>query len=258
MQGLSEIGYKPDTITGSSAGALIGALYAAGMRPPEMVRLISSLQKRDFWEGSFFSHVLKPLHRGRRYSGMLSGKNLRKLLVPYLGGLELEDLPIPMGIAASNITRGRKELIRTGSVIDAVLASMAFPILFEMQQLGTDEYLDGGVADHEPVTEFIMDPSVGHILVHAIESHAPPARLALKRAFAGGVAVIDHETRQLKEHLARWKKKPILRITTTSHALGPDRLDAGMRNVELGRRSAHQYEDLIRRGARNPERLPEN
>lgn len=252
MQGLTEIGYKPDTITGSSAGALIGALYAAGIEPQEMVRLIGSLRKKDFWEGSVVTQILKPFHRGLRYSGMLSGKNLRKLLVPYLGGLDLEDLPIPMGIAASNITRGRKELIRTGSVIDAVLASMAFPILFEMQQVGTDEYLDGGVADHEPITEFILDRSVGHILVHAIDSQSRPPRLALKRAFAGGVAVIDHETRELKDHLARWKKKPVLRVTTNSHALGPDKLDAGMRNVELGRRSAHESRDLIRRGAGAP------
>lgn len=62
-----------------------------------------------------------------------------------------------------------------------------------MQQVGTDEYLDGGVADHEPITEFILDNSVGHILVHAIDSQTQPARMALKRAFAGGVAVIDDD-----------------------------------------------------------------
>lgn len=254
MQGLSEIGYKPDTITGSSAGALIGALYSAGMQPHEMIQLLSTVRRTDFWEGSIVSQILKPFRRGRSYSGMLTGKSLRRLLLPYLGGLQIEDLPVPLGIAAANITKGRKELIRTGSVIDAVLASMAFPILFELQQVGTDEYLDGGVADHEPITEFIMDPSVGHILVHAIESESAPAKMALKRAFTGGVAVIDHETRVLKEHLAAWKNKRILRITTSAHALGPGKLEAGERNMELGRQSVLANSHQIKKGARS-ERL---
>lgn len=254
MKGLSEIGYKPDMITGSSAGALIGALYSAGIEPHEIVQLLGTVRRSDFWEGSVVSQILKPLRRGRSYSGMLSGKSLRKLLTPYLGGLLIEDLRVPLGIAAANITKGRKELIRSGSVIDAVLASMAFPILFELQQVGSDEYLDGGVADHEPITEFIMDPSVGHILVHAIESETEPARLALKRAFVGGVAVIDHETRVLKEHLAEWKNKRILRITTSAHPLGPGRLEAGERNMELGRQSALSHSREIKKGARS-ERL---
>ena len=58
VQGLSEIGYRPDTITGSSAGALVGALYAAGMPPAEMISLMTQIRRSDFWEGNVLSHEL--------------------------------------------------------------------------------------------------------------------------------------------------------------------------------------------------------
>src|SRR5262245_6260931 len=72
VQGLKQVGFQPDVITGCSAGAMIGAVYSAGVDMDRFVGTLENLRKDDFWEGNFFSHIIKPFRLGlRNYSGLL-------------------------------------------------------------------------------------------------------------------------------------------------------------------------------------------
>lgn len=244
--GLKEIGFKPAAIAGSSSGALIGSLVSAGIPPEEITRFILTLQKSDFWDGNFFSQLLKPFKKGlKNYSGILSGKKIRTLLEPYLGGKDISEMPIKMGIAVSNLTKGIRELKTEGNIVDMIMASMTFPILFEVPNLNGEEFLDGGVADAEPIKEFILDPSIKRIVIHDIENRKPVSDKVLMRAFDSCVNVIASETRDLKELLAKKYGKKIIRVVTNTPYLHPNKMENGRLALELGRRSAHFMKSQI-------------
>ncbi|PJZ68068.1 alpha/beta hydrolase [Leptospira perolatii] len=240
--GLKEIGFKPARITGSSSGALIGSLFAAGIPPEEITRMILGIKKRDFWEGNSLSQFIKPIRKGlKKYSGILSGKRIRKLIEPYIGNKNLEDFPIPMGIAVSNLTKRIRELKTKGNAIDLVMASMTFPLLFEIPLIQGDEFLDGGVVDAEPIKELILDPKIKRIIVHDIDNAKPTSDNTLMRAFDACVSVISSETRELKDLLSKKYGKKIIRVVTKTPYLHPNKMTDGRKALELGRRSAHRH-----------------
>ncbi|PKL32537.1 MAG: alpha/beta hydrolase [Spirochaetae bacterium HGW-Spirochaetae-10] len=237
--GLKQIGFRPSVIAGSSSGALIGSLIAAGIDADDIASMILALKKSDFWEGNRLTQLLKPLRHGlRRYSGMLSGAKIRSLLEPYIGGLDLSDFRIPMGVAVSNLTRGIRELRKSGNAIDLILASMTFPILFEIPVIDGDEFLDGGVVDSEPIKEMILDPSIKRIIIHDIENGRPVSDKALLRAFNGSSQIIQNETRELKDLLARKYGKQLIRIVTRTSYIHPGDMSEGRAAFEAGRQSA--------------------
>lgn len=249
VHGLTEMGFRPARVTGCSAGAMVGALYCAGVDMDELTRLMLQLKRSDFWEGTLISQLAKPFIKGiRRYSGLLSGRKIRNLLEPYLGGLSFSDLKIPLGVAVSNLTTGRRELRSSGSVMDAVLCSMAFPGLIEVQTMNNEEFIDGGVVDHEPIKELILDKNIKEIVIHMIESSAAPSRSPLLRAFNSSVTIIDHETRELKNLLAHHYKKKILRVQTVTEPMGPSKAHLGPDSMERGRKSALTHQGQIMSG----------
>ncbi|TGK06854.1 alpha/beta hydrolase [Leptospira semungkisensis] len=244
--GLKEIGFVPSKIAGSSSGALIGSLIAAGLPPEEITRFILTLKKSDFWDGNVLTQFLKPFRKGlKNYSGLLSGKKIRNLLEPYLEGKDVSELPTKMGISVSNLTKGIRELRTNGNAIDLILASMTFPILFEIPNINGEEFLDGGVADAEPIKEFILDPSIKRIVIHDIENRKPVSEKILMRAFDSCVNVIASETKDLKELLAKKYGKKIIRVVTNTPYLHPNKMESGRLALELGRRSAHFMKEQI-------------
>ncbi|EMY76989.1 phospholipase, patatin family [Leptospira weilii serovar Ranarum str. ICFT] len=245
-KGLSEIGFRPSKITGCSSGALIGSLVAAGVPIDTMSDLILNLKKKDFWEGNLVTNFVKPIRKGlKNYSGILSGKKVKELLKPQLGHKKIEDLPIPMGISVSNITKQIRELKTKGDLIDQILASMTFPFLFEIQKLGEEEFIDGGVADQEPIKELILDKSIRKIVVHSVRTKKDRSERAMIRAFHSSVQIIENETRELKELLAKHYKKQILRVETITPYIDANQLKHGNEALEEGRKNAHHWKKKI-------------
>ncbi|TQE73538.1 patatin-like phospholipase family protein [Leptospira noguchii] len=245
-KGLSEIGFYPSKITGCSSGALIGSLVAAGIPIDTITNLILNLKKKDFWEGNLVTNFVKPIRKGlKNYSGILSGKKVKELLKPHLGNKKIEELSIPMGISVSNITKQIRELKTKGDLVDQILASMTFPFLFEIQKLGEEEFIDGGVADQEPIKELILDKSVRKIVIHSVLTKKDHSEKAMIRAFHSSVQIIENETRELKELLAKHYKKQILRVETLTPYIDANQLRHGKEAMEEGRKSAHRWKKKI-------------
>lgn len=211
-----------------------------------MIDLILNLKKKDFWEGNLVTNFVKPIRKGlKNYSGILSGKNVKELLRPHLGHQKIEELSIPMGISVSNITKQIRELKTKGDLIDQILASMTFPFLFEIQKLGEEEFIDGGVADQEPIKELILDKSIRKIVIHSIRTKKGHSEKAMIRAFHSSVQIIENETRELKELLAKHYKKRILRVETLTPYIDANQLRHGKEAMEEGRKSAHHWKKKI-------------
>ncbi|TGM05052.1 patatin-like phospholipase family protein [Leptospira jelokensis] len=241
VRGLQEIGFKPAIVTGSSSGAMIGALYATGKEMLEFESVVLRLKKKDFWEGNSLTLLGRFLKKGwNQSSGVLTGKATRKILYPYLGNKKFSELPIKLGIAVSNLSKNKRELITEGNVLDAVMASIAFPFLYEVQEFEGQEFLDGGIGDGEPIKELIMDPSIDRIVIHQINNHRPVSKNILKRALDASVQIIESETEDLKTLLAKEKGKKLIRLETNTPYLSPNDFSNGKFALAEGRGTAYK------------------
>jgi NTE family protein len=167
---LEECGIYPEVIAGSSMGAIIGTFYAAGKTPAEMLKLAR--------EESLFKLFKWKFPRG----GMLSLKVLEELLIEHIGNDSFNSLNKDLYIIVSNITKAEKEIISSGKLFPAVLASASIPIIFEPQVINGNTYVDGGLFDDMPV-----DPLVNRsdrIIASHVNYNGPDPDLNSMRAVA--------------------------------------------------------------------------
>lgn len=140
LQALLEAGIRPKAVAGASMGAIVGALYAAGISPQEMPGFF---KKASVF--SYFSWKLPP------HGGMLSSDRLADELEQALGVTSFEELPIPLCVSVTNYTRGKSEIISSGSLAVAIAASAAIPLVFKPVLMNGDLYVDGGITNSQPL-----------------------------------------------------------------------------------------------------------
>ncbi|MBC7622484.1 MAG: patatin-like phospholipase family protein [Aeromicrobium sp.] len=126
-------------ISGTSVGAIVGALTAAKMPFAE----IDHFARQVEWPG-----VTSLSWSGR---GLLQHNKLRALIDKALGGRALEALPIPFGAVATDVMSGERVLIRTGPAAAAISASCSVPVLFEPVRINGRDLVDGGLTEPVPV-----------------------------------------------------------------------------------------------------------
>ncbi len=140
IQALEEMGLKFCHVSGTSAGAVIGALYAQGYSPNSILEII--LQ----------SNILKSLRPAWTWVGLLKTEGLHQLLIKYLPDNNFGKLKIPLTVAASDLRTGEITYFDEGELIPALLASCSIPAVFHPLQIKDHLYVDGGLLDNFPVT----------------------------------------------------------------------------------------------------------
>ena len=148
---------KPAAITGSSAGALVGACWASGMSIDAIKQSLLSLKKEDFWDPGLGAGVLK-------------GARFRAMLAESLNARTIEECQVPLALSAFDCLRHETEVFRRGDLVDCVYASCAFPVLFQPIRIGNSWYLDGGIADRPALAAITPGQRV---LYHHIKSRSP-------------------------------------------------------------------------------------
>jgi NTE family protein len=143
LKALEETGMKPDIISGVSAGALAGVLYADGFAPEEILELYT---RKSIFE---FMKMTVPK------TGLFKPAGLRETLVRNLRSTRFEQLRIPLVVTATNLLEGRPEYFSTGELVEPVLASASIPVLFEAVVIGQVPYIDGGVMNNMPVEPLV-------------------------------------------------------------------------------------------------------
>ena len=137
LQAFEEKGFKPVCVSGTSIGAIVGALYASGMKPEKMMELISD---RGF---------LRMFSLKASFSAFLEMSYLKKVLQKHLPET-FEELSMPFFAAATNLSRHEIVIFNSGSLHRAVIASASIPVLFAPVVINVDKYVDGGVIDNLP------------------------------------------------------------------------------------------------------------
>jgi NTE family protein len=134
LQYLYEKGYQLQAISGTSAGAVIGAFIADGFHPAEIGDLILTHIKR------------LPVNRHHLKQGLININFLRDLVRNNLRSKRIEDLPTPFFANATNYATGRGATFTTGLILEVVIASASIPIVFPPVMIEGVPYVDGGLS----------------------------------------------------------------------------------------------------------------
>lgn len=139
---LTEAGYAPDVIAGTSIGAVVGGCYAAGKYEALSDFAISLTKRRVVG--------LMDFHIGG--SGLIAGSRLKRLLERDLTGQRIEDLPLRFVAIATELGTGHEIWLTHGQLVEALRASYALPGVFDPVRLGGRWLMDGALVNPVPVT----------------------------------------------------------------------------------------------------------
>lgn len=142
LKTLKKAGFEPDIIAGTSIGALVGGVFAAG-RLPDLEDWARSLTKRRMMG-------LMDFHIGG--SGLISGDRLKRLLGTELMDIRIEDLPLTYAAIATELGTGHEIWLTHGLLVDAMRASYALPGVFDPVKLGGRWLMDGAMVNPIPVS----------------------------------------------------------------------------------------------------------
>jgi NTE family protein len=154
---LEEEALAPSGICGSSAGALAGGLWAAGLAANHIRDELLALRREHFWDPA-------------PGLGLLRGRSFQARLEAALPVRTFEECRVPLAVSAFDALARRTVVFRSGPLAPALHASCAAPLLFQPVRIGRRLYLDGGVADRHGLAGA---PAGGRVLYHHIASRSP-------------------------------------------------------------------------------------
>jgi NTE family protein len=157
LQALVERGIRPTRVTGTSAGALVGSMYAAGLEPDRIGDELTGIGLGDFWDMQI------PFTRDG--FGLLAGHRFRARLSQALPVHRFEDCRVPLAVGAVRIGDGRVVHLSSGALLPAVHASCAVPYLFAPVRVEGRRHWDGGFGEKCPLVPFLSGPEVDAVVI---------------------------------------------------------------------------------------------
>ena len=139
---LDEEDIRVEAIAGTSFGAFIGALYAAGVPVQRMEEVACNVDWRQL------ARLLDPTFPT---SGLIDGKNVGRFMAELLPARTFEELAIPLAVVTTDVETGEMLIIRKGELLPALQASIAFPGIFTPVRFGDRFLVDGGLRNPVPV-----------------------------------------------------------------------------------------------------------
>lgn len=169
IEAIEAAGYRITAVSGSSMGALIGGIHAAGKL--DVYRdWVCALQKMD---------VLKLVDWTLSGAGLIKGDRIIDVLRELIGAVDIEELPIPFTAVATDLDREREVWLTRGPLFDAIRASIAIPTIFRPHPVHGHRLVDGGLMNPLPLTPLLQSPSDYTI---AVNVNGAPEALAGTRA----------------------------------------------------------------------------
>jgi NTE family protein len=139
LRALEGEGYHIRAVAGTSAGGMVGSLYAFGYTPDEILRRFHSTRPATLYE--------RQPEDGPAWLGL---KGVHEAFLDALGDSTFEDLRIPFAVTAVDIHCAEYVVLRSGNVVEAVMATIAVPGMFPPRELDGRTLVDGGVMDPVP------------------------------------------------------------------------------------------------------------
>jgi NTE family protein len=141
LRRLIQEGYRIKAVAGTSAGGIVGALFAAGYTPEEMESILLNLD-----QSKLFGRI------SREGPGLLGLSTAEAILNELLGKKTFDELIIPFAAVAVDIRAGEEIVLNQGFVVDAIMATIAVPGIFPPKPYQDTILVDGAVLNPVPVT----------------------------------------------------------------------------------------------------------
>ncbi|MDN3670769.1 patatin-like phospholipase family protein [Echinicola jeungdonensis] len=157
IKALQEANIPIEMVSGTSAGAIVGALFCQGFSPDEILEIILRT--------NYFRFIRPAIS----WKGILKMDMLETLYRKYLVDNSFESLKIPLSITATDFKKGKSVYFYQGELIRPLLASACIPGIFEPIKIGNRHYVDGGVLNNLPVEalekecEYIIGVNCNHL-----------------------------------------------------------------------------------------------
>lgn len=132
-------GIRPDVVAGTSAGSVVGALYASGMDPFQLQETAIALDQASLRDVRLFS------------GGVVQGQKLQDYVNQQVKSRPLDKLNVPFAAVATQLETGQRTVFVRGNTGQAVRASSSVPGVFEPVEINGKHYVDGGVVSPVPV-----------------------------------------------------------------------------------------------------------
>lgn len=193
---LEEQGYHITSIAGCSMGALVGGVYAAG-KLHEFREWMKGIDRKKMLELTDFSLSLNHFVKGDR---------IIEAIMEFVPDIAIEDLPIPYCAVATDWVSGREVVFRTGSLFEAIRASISLPMFYKPVHRGGMILIDGGVVNPIPLNR--------------VARHKGDSLVGVD------VSGYDYKAQEeLKHELSERRKKDMSLATKILDKLIPDNLD---------------------------------
>lgn len=160
IKALETNGIVPDIVVGTSAGSVVGSLYAAGNDAFALQKLAFQLDESSFTDWAIFDH------------GFLKGEALERFVNQQVGNRPIEGLKRKFAAVATELADGSMTIFTSGNVGQAVRASSSVPGVFTPMVIRGKEYVDGGLVSPIPVK---AARQLGADIVIAVDISARPS-----------------------------------------------------------------------------------
>ena len=213
IRALTEAGIHADCVAGTSIGALIGAVYAAG----EMDMLETWALQLEWKQILSFMDVVLPK------SGLIDGVKIADLVRRHVHKEKIEELSVPFGAVATDIRTGHEVVLRHGDVIEAVRASISLPGIFTPVERNHDFLIDGGLVNPLPVSaarsmgaDFVIAVDLNSDIMTPgrLRSPAPTCDCSISSRIRRGLkaSAVHPLTLSLKERIASLELPELMQI----------------------------------------------
>lgn len=236
IEALQEHGYNITSVAGTSMGALVGGLFAAG-KLQEMKDTIFGLKRKQ---------ILSLMDISFGLDHIASGEKLQKFLEQMTGNIRIEDLPINFCCVASDVASGKEFVFREGSLGEAIRASISIPCVFSPVRITDHIFVDGSVHNTLPLNRVARNK--GDILV-AVNASAPnekplepfTAKGTPRKKLVWSMALrVAQLSIQNNTQMAEQLTPPGICVNVPMDKYGLFDFDKGPEIIEYGRRAMEQ------------------
>jgi predicted acylesterase/phospholipase RssA len=258
LQRLEEVGFPLDSVAGTSAGSLVGALYASGFSGREIEDLFNRLDlTRAFMEplwrnpgetlgeqeehSATFLSVERQNGRLSLAQGLHSGVEVQHTLQgllargAYFSGGDFDRLQRPLRVLATNLETGQGRVFGRGDLVEAVRASMSIPGGFRPVVIDGQQYVDGALVENLPV--FTAKEAFRPDLVLAVDMSAP-----LERRPATSILSVAARSLDLVVERRQWESRAAADFLIHPDIHGVPFLEYGSEGAKLVRQGREAFD----------------
>lgn len=188
IQVLEQYGIHPDLIVGTSAGSVVGSIYASGKNAQQLREIALNMKANDVRDVKL------------AMTGFFDGQKVQDYVNEQVLNTPLELLKTPMYVVATELQEGKKVVFNYGNTGQAVRASVSIPSMFIPTKIAGDEYVDGGLVSPVPVN---VARELGADIVIAVDILAQPEHTETKNVWG----LFNQNINIMQNHLAQEELK---------------------------------------------------